>query len=171
MAVHRFSVGPSGQGENLGLVTKNNFYNNKELLRETELLSFVVHLLFLLEAGGSDACVPVAHASLWRARATHSKALTLQLKEDWGGPCALPKPLPRAVCAWLQPAPPDPIYPLRGLPPSCRSIPAVLRWRCHRLCRHCAPPPGSVLRRGNKMLLVVEFFSWRRQVFHSHRYK
>lgn len=49
VAAHRFSVGPSGQGENLGLVTKNNFYN-KELLRETEL--FRVCCSSAVPAGG-----------------------------------------------------------------------------------------------------------------------
>ena len=68
LASHRFSAGSSssGQGENLGLVTENNFYTNKDSLTETELFRFcfILHLPFRVEAGGSGERVPIAYALL-----------------------------------------------------------------------------------------------------------
>lgn len=52
-----------GQGENLGLVTENDFYTNKEKWNFWGFC-FILHLPFLVEASGSDERVPVAHALL-----------------------------------------------------------------------------------------------------------
>lgn len=76
------------------------------------------------------------------------------------GPRLSPPWAPTAHSPQLQLRPVLPAHPLR-----CR---AGVATRSAGI-RH--PSRAAARRRGNKMLLVMEFFSWQKQVFYSHRYK
>lgn len=71
----------SGQGENLGLVTENNFYPNK-----WNLLGFILQLPLLVEADGSDKRIPIAHALLSAGLCSQSRVLGLLLAGGLGWP-------------------------------------------------------------------------------------